>query len=360
MQVLRPENERQLKASRVELPPAMRAFGGELPLGCDRLLKERRALADNCLAFSHSRAALGWLCDRLGPFDQVVLSAYTCPTLPRFFSRVSVAPLFVDAMSDSWERAIASCSGRLLVLIPAFLGHDPQANIEHIAALVGDRGVVVIDAAQTAFGHETIQVPDGVVVVSGPRKCTALSDGAILRWTGVTAADQRSVAALPWALEPVGKKLAARAIGVTRWPETESDMLALTSDAERSWPDAPHRMSDAAVWGLAWIDPAAHAQARWRNWKVLDETLSDCFEIIRLSGGTPFNFSMLSNDRDALLLRLRSARVFATALWPDAVHAPADHPVANDLARRLIGLPIDPRYCEDDMHELASCVRGAI
>jgi hypothetical protein len=264
---------------------------------------------------------------------------------------------FVDALVGDWEGATRAAKGRLLVLLPAFLGHDPCADLSLLAEAVGERGLLVVDAAQTAFGHLTIEAPEAVAVVSGPRKCTGLGDGAILRMQGISEVERSSVEAMPWAVNPVAAKLAARSIMASRSPANEADALALTALAEQGWPDTLHRMSDASLWGLAWLDPNAHAEVRWRNWIALSRALVDVVEIVRLSGGAPFNLSILVDERADLLDRLRLERVFATALWPNARHGSDHYPRAADFMRRLVGLPIDQRYTETDMHELAKRVR---
>jgi hypothetical protein len=342
---------------RFGFPGATLAFGGELPLGCDALLAEPRPLPDSCLAFSHGRAALRWLCEHRGRFDCAVLSAYTCPSVPDFLENLGLRLKLVDVFSADWEQAVGSERGRLLVVLPAFLGHEPEADISRLAAAVGERGVVVVDAAQTAFGHLCFETAENVVVISGPRKCAGLGDGAILRMHRLSEEESALVQRLPWAIEPVAAKLAARSLMACRSPENEADALALTARAERTWPDTPHRMSGAGLWRLSWLDPQVHADARWRNWNALSAALEGEAEILRLSGGTPFNLSILVEDRAALLARLHAARVFATPLWPDARRESDLHPRAEDLARRLIGLPIDQRYEETDMLELAGRVR---
>ncbi|QGM45245.1 hypothetical protein [Methylocystis heyeri] len=333
------------------------AFGGELPLGCDPLLAEPSPLPESCLAFSHGRAALRWLCERSGRFDCAVISAYTCPTVPALLEKIGLRLRLVDVFSADWEQAVGSEKGRLLVVAPAFLGHEPAVDVSRLAAAVGESGLVVIDAAQTAFGHLSFETAENTAVISGPRKCASLGDGAILRMHRVSEEERARVKRLPWAIEAVAAKLAARSLMACRSPENEPDALAFTARAEAAWPDAPHRVSDSGLWRLSWLDPKAHADARWRNWKALEQALGDHVEILRLPGGTPFNLSILVEDRAAVLARLHAARVFATALWPNARRRHDLHPRAEDLARRLVGLPIDQRYTEADMLELAKRVR---
>ena len=339
------------------LPLEVPAFGGELPLGCDPLLADPIALSASCLAFSHGRAALRWLCQWRGHFDCAVLSAYTCPTVIDLLDSLGIRMRFVDILHGDWEAVVRTENGRLLVLVPAFLGHDPDADLPALATAVGEHGLVLVDAAQTAFGHLSIEELDNVAVLSDPRKCTALGDGAILRMRGVSEAERAFVKTLPWAMGPVAAKISARWLMACRSPANEPDALALVAQAERGWPDTPHRMSDAGLWWLSWLDPHAHARARQRNWAALAQALGDAVEVVRLSGGVPFNLSILVDDRANLLARLRAARVFATPLWPNARQGSDHCPRAADFMRRLVGLPIDQRYTELDMHELAKRVR---
>lgn len=344
----------------MQFPPTVRAFGGEIRLGADALLEKPRNLSKDCLAFSHARAALIWLNSRAGPFDCVMLSAYTCPSVPRMYSNLGCSLIFVDLFSDRWEEMIRRATGRLLVLVPAFLGHDVGVDLLGISKSLENKGIVVVDAAQTAFGHETISVPESVAVLSCPRKCVAVGDGAILRWSELTDVDHAAVAKMPWATNAVAAKLAARALCAWRSPAVEPEMLRLNAEAELAWPDYPHRMSDSGTWFFSWTDPVAHARRRWENWATLSRGLAGRVEIVERYGGTPYNFSILVNQRDEILKRLHSQRVFATALWPDSVHSGNEHPVAADFTRRLIGLPIDQSYSVEDMDEILARVLGSL
>ena len=265
------------------LPLEVPAFGGELPLGCDPLLADPIALSASCLAFSHGRAALRWLCQWRGHFDCAVLSAYTCPTVIDLLDSLGIRMRFVDILHGDWEAVVRTENGRLLVLVPAFLGHDPDADLPALATAVGEHGLVLVDAAQTAFGHLLIEELDNVAVLSDPRKCTALGDGAILRMRGVSEAERAFVKTLPWAMGPVAAKISARWLMACRSPANEPDALALVAQAERGWPDTPHRMSDAGLWWLSWLDPHAHARARQRNWAALAQALGDA-----VRGRAPF------------------------------------------------------------------------
>lgn len=337
-----------------------RRFGGELPLGCDRLGPERPEAAD-VLGFSHGRAALGWLVATRGPFAAALISAYTCPSVPACLRGLGlrVACFDVGAPAGMLEAMVGRQPGRCLVLVPALLGFDPWLDAHALAGSLGDRAVVVVDAAQTAFGHRRYRPPPGGAVLSCPRKLTALADGACLRLDGAGAVEQARVAALPVALAPAAAKYGARALFARRDPGFEPAALALAAAAEAGWPATPHRMTGRAWRQLSRIDAAAHDRQRLINRARLRAALERTLPSAVGGAGVPFGHAVLVDNRARLLAALHARRVFATALWPMAEHDPTLHPAAATLARRLLVLPIDQRYREPEIDQLAALVLAA-
>jgi len=351
-----------------------RRFGGELPSGCDPRLAEARS-EPMALGFSHGRAALDWLIRRRGPFAAALVCAYTCPTVPRFFESrgLAIGRFDVAAPAAGLIAVAAGLPGRLLVLVPALLGFDPWLDVAALAGTLGPRALVTIDAAQTAFGHRRYPPPPGGAVLAGPRKTTAAADGAWLVLDGATGADRRSVEVLPEATRAVRAKQTARALLAARDPALEARALALIQEAEAAWPDQPCRLGDNIRTLLADLDAEAHNARRLANRARLRELLEPTLPAVAVAGigaGVPFCHAVLTDDRAGLLARLRSRRVFATALWPDAVVVPgpgpdpdADpypYPQAATLARHLLALPVDQRYTVSDMERLAALVLDAL
>ncbi len=344
--------------------PAYRRFGGELPLDCDPLLPAPCPESGAVLGFSHGRAALGWLIRRRGPFTAALVCAYTCPTVPRFLERHGLAPDVFDVgmpgadLAGRTQTLADRSKGRVLVLVPALLGFDPWLDTAALAETLGPRALVVIDAAQTAFGHRRYPPPVGGGVLSCPRKTTAAADGAWLRLGDATEAEHRAVAALPEAGRAAAAKHAARALFAERDPDREPQALALSQEAEDGWPDQPHRIGDASRTLLGTLDAEAHAGRRLANRARLRARLESVLPAALDGPGVPFCHAVLVDDRAALLARLRARRVFATALWPDALTH--DQPQATHLARHLLALPVDQRYRVSDMDRLASLVLDSL
>ena len=76
--------------------------------------------------------------------------------------------------------------------------------------------------------------------------------------------------------------------------------------------------------------------------------------------GVPFALAVSTKIRKELLNKLYSKRVFATPLWYNSIHNKNDHPIASQLSKELIALPIDQRYSLDDMDLLADIVLSCL
>jgi hypothetical protein len=334
-------------------------LGGELPLFADRL-GERRALARNWLAFSHGRAALAWLIERRKPKSALVC-AYTCATVSAFLRRAGVTPSLFD-VGASAEDVVALAKqmpAPRLVLLPALFGSAPWLDAGKVAKLLGRSATIVIDAAQTAFGHRDFRPPVGGATLSCPRKTTALADGAVLALgRGLPV---RSIAGLPFAQEATAWKHAARALWATAKPDFELQALESNRFSEGAWPDDPHRMSDTSLTLFERLDTDWHRSVRRRNAKTLAHALAGKIPTWITGDATPFSLPIFVRDPDALIAELKTQRIFATRLWPDSEHAPARHPAAAFMVLHVVSLPVDQRHDVSDMKRIAAAVlHGAV
>lgn len=336
-----------------------RRFGGEIPFGADPELKDgnRRTLPHNVFAFSHGRAALAWLIARRGPFASALVCAYTCPELPRFLSALGLTLGFYEWGAEGVADTVRALPSPCLVVLHAPFGCQPRQEATSLATTLGSKALVVVDAAQTAFGVLDFACPPDGAVLCCPRKATALADGALLALDHCTAADALSVAALPEAALAAAQKSEARRTFALRDEAKEAEALRLAVRSEENLPWLPHRMTDASLAQWLALDAAEHRHRRTRNFATVDKALGRAVERLVLPEGTPFSFPILVPDRDLLLGALRQRRVFATPLWPDSLCDSSQHPIAADLTRRLLSLPIDQRYSEADMLEMTEVVR---
>ncbi|MGD9923369.1 MAG: hypothetical protein AB7V13_18275 [Pseudorhodoplanes sp.] len=339
------------------IPVSAQRVGGELPIFSDRTGRAQ-SWRSGWLAFSHGRAALAWLLARR-PARSALICAYTCPTVPAFLRRQGLTIGFYDVGARHGELAAlaAQLPGPSLVLVPALFGARPWLGVKALETALPASSMVVVDAAQTAFGHCDYAPSSRGAVLSGPRKTTGLADGAVLalgREFGRYDIDNLPVARVPAAL-----KLAARALFATAIPQQEAAALALNRQSEQSWPDQPHRMTDDSRILLERLDRHWHARRRRSNRRVLAEALRDAVALWKPDSGVPFSLPVFVSDREAVLDRLHDRRIFASALWPDAECDANRHPVAFWIRHHLISLPIDQRHDEVDMRRIAREVRAA-
>lgn len=337
-------------------------LGGELPAGVDGTSAATWALPPDVLAFSHGRAALSWLHLARGPFRSALHAAYTCPSVPDLLDDLGLARDAFDVGSIEAEviAGARALPAPVLVLVPALFGAAPWLDPIKLTRALGSHAFVLVDAAQTAFGAIDIAIPPGGAVLSCPRKALAIPDGALLRLGNVTNTERMSISELPEATDAVRLKDRARALFATGLIEDEAEALAAARRAEKALSHAPHRMSTTSAGAMQRIDPCHHRARRRANARVLIQTIGSGIENVLGSGGVPFNLPVLVKDRDTVLARMHSRRLFATALWPDSRLNPVRHPRAARMARDLLALPVDQRYSPDDMRAVAYIVTSCL
>ncbi|MBI07071.1 MAG: hypothetical protein CMM54_08840 [Rhodospirillaceae bacterium] len=342
------------------VPPAFERFGGELPAGCDVLLQRPTAPDPKILLFSHGRAALAWFLEAFGPFNCALVCAYTCPTVPAFFRRRGLAVTRFDYGETDLSSLAKRAEGRALVLLPAPFGIAPWLDAGALAGALGERFAVVVDAAQSAFGHLDFAPPAGGAVLSCPRKALAIGDGAALRLGKVPHGEHSAIKALPLAGEAVRLKRAARELFALKDPDRETEALGLVEKSEKALPDHACRITERSRDLLMRTDRAHHMRCRSANAAALDSELSELECLLPPGPGTPFAWPFAARDRGALLSRLRERRVFATPLWPNAVPRDSAHLRACRMSDALVALPVDQRYSPGDMRRMAELVRACL
>jgi hypothetical protein len=328
-------------------------LGGELPLFADRF-GARRDWEPNWLAFSHGRAALAWFLKARKP-KSALICAYTCPIVPTFLRRMKIEPAFFDVGSTLAETV--TLARRLpaprLVILPALFGSPPRPDPEQLAKALGSSAIVVVDAAQTAFGHRDFSPPAGGATFSCPRKTTGLADGAVLA-LGRGVRTVRTILTLPIVREATAWKYAAHALWATRRQELETQALEFNRRGEQALPSEPHRMSDESRLLLERMDADWHRTVRRRNRRILAAALGGHIPIWAPDSGTPFSLPVFVRDPAAVIADLKRQRIFATALWPDSEYDPHQHPAAAYMVRHLVSLPVDQRHSQTDMTRIAA------
>jgi hypothetical protein len=335
-----------------------RRLGGELPAFTDKLgpLQEWQP---NWLPFSHGRAALAWWLQRQ-PARSVALCAYLCPSVPTFLRKRGIAIGTYDVGADVKEivALVHQLPSPRLVLVPALFGSSPWLDIDSLAEKLDSTDRVIIDAAQSAFGHVEFTPPAGGAVLSCPRKSTSLTDGAVLAVSTMIGACEE-IDKLPVAVFSAAMKAAARALWATEDGSLEQQAITYNRASEESWPDSPHRMTDQSLAVLQRLERGWHIEKRRHNCNVLAQSLPENLPAFRGVGGIPFSLPVFVADPTTTLSELHRRRIFASRLWPDAEYDPKRHHAAAWIAEHLVSLPIDQRCDADDMKRISVAIAEA-
>ncbi len=339
-------------------------YGGELPLGSDILLKRPAPLNNSTLLFSHGRAAIAWFLDTRGPFTTAFVCAYTCPSVPDFMKAKGLDIIFYDCGESDFSILARRAKGKVILLLPALFGMAPWLNVRELSNNLGDRFSIIIDAAQSAFGHLDFTPPLNGAVLSCPRKALSISDGAALQISNICPNDYKMVQALPVADRASTLKERAREILALQDPKREAEALAISAAAENSLPQYACRISELSKRRFLLIDKKKTNQRRIDNATILTAELSDLPLLLPNGPGVPFFWPFAIKNRHAVLDRLHRLRVFATPLWADIPLLSAAgnrrYPAAHRLSSELVGLPVDQRYSDQDMYKIASLVRSCL
>ena len=192
--------------------------------------------------------------------------------------------------------------------------------------------------------------PWGTHVLYSPRKVVGAPDG------GVLVSRDAPLPAPHWApdldqsrLEP-SRMRAADPLGLsneTWFPAYRAAESAMTC--------APRPMSAVSQTVVDAMDTATVMERRRRNAKILLSRVGDgsLFEADRLLAGAPFGVPVLTSDASVVATRMAQARIFCARHWAALPSPAADFPAEHALSRRLLTLPCDHRYDDDDMARVA-------
>lgn len=117
----------------------------------------------------------------------------------------------------------------------------------------------------------------------------------------------------------------------------------------------PRPMSGLSRAVIDAADAPSLAQDRRRNAEILLSRVGEAalFSDDRLLAGTPLGVPVLAEDASAVAARMAQTRVFCARHWAELPSPAADFADEHALSRRLLTLPCDHRYDEDDMIRVA-------
>ena len=104
------------------------------------------------------------------------------------------------------------------------------------------------------------------------------------------------------------------------------------------------------------IDYEAAKARRDINWDVLAEALSGANELELRKPDGPFMYPLMVEGVQEIRKALIEEGVYVPCLWSDAAGACSEGSAACKLAEDVLPLPLDQRYGEEEMEEVARFV----
>lgn len=325
-------------------------IGGFIGLEAPAAAPALRAFeSGDLLYFRNARAALSHLLSSLGG-ARVWLPAYVCADLAEGASAGGCSVLFYPV-----GQALAPDAGFLRKRLQT---GDAVVSVDYFGAAAADRAlpelaaetpdlIWIQDRAQALWPDEAAWAQH---LLYSPRKVIGVPDGGVL-------VSRRSAPPEPdWRQgDSIGHLLPA----IMRFEDADGTQREVWRAAYRAAEEAmsaePFPMSRLARALLPAIDVTTAIARRRRNAAALEARVADCalFMAPRLSAGTPLGVPVLTSDAAAVQGRMAERGVFCPRHWPDLPSPPSEFAAEHALSRRLLTLPCDHRYGEEDMARVA-------
>ena len=101
---------------------------------------------------------------------------------------------------------------------------------------------------------------------------------------------------------------------------------------------------------LSRVDMGLVKERRSANFAYLKEHLPTSFSLAMSDDDVPMVYPYITDD-SVLRVRLINDKIFVALYWPDVSNC-------GDLPKRILPLPIDQRYGEEDMKRIVEAVKS--
>lgn len=204
-------------------------------------------------------------------------------------------------------------------------------NVEKLASQYPN---LIVDCAQAYFAK-----PKGRASFSSCRKFFGVADGGIAYGVGASEYEEDDSSSRQEHL-------------LIRRNSSASAGYAKYREAEESLDDASIKtMSKQTKEGLLKFDCAAAIQKRRENFAYLHSALESDFSFAIAEDDVPMIYPLVTDD-EALRGRLIGNKIFVAKYWPGLQGA------ADEMATRIVPLPIDQRYGLEDMKHIVEVING--
>lgn len=343
----------------------------------DKLGQEHRV---SMLASGRSAYLNAWLNLKENgcPLRRVLLPSYLCYSMLSPFQRLRVriehyrvlSDLSVDT-DDLLQKACADIEGTLVVGLNYFGFPDLEDSLYTFGEIRRRGGLVLYDATHSALCAQLwprSMTPGPNICIMSLRKSLPVVDGAVVIWLdGTEPAFSGGRPQLDGFCSARALAMMLKSAHVADGFGSSEDYSLLFDQAEAALDNSfsPNSaMSPVSRSVLKRVDIEEARRVRRRNYSRLVSELETCVEVRSVFPGLPENavplgFPVVVENRDSLWKRLKSCGVHADIHWtlPPEIRQ-EEYPESAWLARRILTLPCDQRYSEEDMDRMVRAIKG--
>ncbi len=282
-----------------------------------------------------------------------------------------LSDLSVD-IDDLSQKVRADMEGTLVVVANYFGFPEREDLLYALSEIRRQGGLVLYDATHSTLCERpwprmTLAYGPNVCIMS-LRKSLPVVDGAVLVWLdGTEPAFCGGKPQLDGFCSARALAMMLKSAHVADGFGTREDYLLLFDQAEAALDNSfspTSAMSPVSRSILKRMDIEKISRARRRNYSRLMTELERCEEVRAVFPGlpesaVPLGFPVIMEDRDLLWKRLKSCGVHADIHWtlPPEV-CDKEYPESAWLAGRILTLPCDQRYSEEEMARMAQAVKA--
>ncbi len=273
---------------------------------------------------------------------KIYVPYYVCSVVRETLDKYNL-PYELYLLDDSLEPRIDHLEKDEWLLYVNYFGTMPDEKIEGI---VKKYERVLIDHTQAFYARPVL---DGVCFnVFLPRKFFGLIDGAYLIWGGHRQFSFDYPKDISW--ERGAYLLKSIELGTNAAYQDNLDSMECYSDGIRLMSTLTEKM-------LKSIDYEETGQIRQRNYQVLVDEFADINEIgLHMEGYAPYVYPLLVKN-DALRKKVVDRKIYAPQWWKYLLQEVPENSIEATLGKWLLPLPVDHRYTEDDMKEMAQTIK---
>ena len=300
-----------------------------------------------------------------GRYDRVLLPALCCESMVAPFVLHGIRPVFYRTNPD-YSADYADVKSKLtdnsILLYQAYFG-IPAFTAQQLQMLCEEYqgALLLVDRTQDLLRPEAPQDRLAHITIASVRKWTAVADGGLL-WSDLSlpepVVEEPEFAALR--NTALRQKSIYHQTGDTALKDAFREKLAEANDFLEMSVAAAAMSADSKLL-LKRLDFEKMYALRQENARVLGSVLTPAVEkglldVVTFAPDSTLYFPVLVDRQCRIQTALARQGIYCPVIWPVPKEAQGICPVAEDTARRILGVPCDHRYTPEDMLHIGESV----